>query len=97
MHVVQQVLVAQSLLIHNLLVNLENKSLQLMDKDMSVSTLQIQATKVLLEALHKEYVERVDHAEKAEKADSALREEEEIGSFGEDKPEGSGQGVVVSD
>ena len=56
-----------------------------MDEDASISALWIQAAKVSLEALHKEHVERVDRAGKVEKADSALEEEEEVGSFGEDK------------
>ena len=97
MRVVQQILAARSLLIHDLLVNLENESLRLMDEDASVSALRIQAAKVSLETLHREHAERVDRAGKAEKADSAFGEEEEIGSFGEDEAEGSGQGAAASD
>ena len=97
-HVVQQILVARSLLIHDLLVNLENESLRLMDEDASVSALRIQAAKVSLKALHREHAERVDRAGKAEKADSMLgEEEEEVRSFGEDEAEGSGQGAAASD
>lgn len=67
-----------------------------MDKEVSVSAFRIQATKVLLQTLHKEYTGRVEHAEKVEKADSALGEEEDFRSFGEDKAEGSGQVAAVA-